>query len=108
MLDAQAVERMRPRAILVDAGRGGVIDERALLEALRERRLGGAALDVFATEPLPGESPLWDLPNVIISPHTAALSVRENERIVELFAENLRRYLHGEELRSRVDPTLFY
>jgi len=108
MLDAQALRRVKPGAILVNAGRGGVIDEPALVQALREKRLGGAALEVFATEPLPTDSPLWDLPNVLISPHTAALSVHENERIDELFCENLRRYLAGEELLSRVDPKLFY
>jgi phosphoglycerate dehydrogenase-like enzyme len=108
MLDAQALDRMKPLSILVSAGRGGVIDEPALVRALREQRLAGAALEVFATEPLPPDSPLWDLPNVLISPHTAALSVRENERIVGLFAENLRRYVSGAPLLSRVNPTLFY
>lgn len=108
MLDAHAIGQMKRGAILIDAGRGGTIDEPALVQALREERLAGAALDVFATEPLPQDSPLWDLPNVLISPHTAALSVHENERIVELFVENLRRYLAGGELLSRVDPSLFY
>jgi len=108
MLDAQALQQIKPGAILINAGRGGVIDEPALVQALREERLRGAALEVFATEPLPTDSPLWDLPNVLISPHTAALSVHENERIDELFTENLRRYLRGEELLSRVDTKLFY
>jgi phosphoglycerate dehydrogenase-like enzyme len=108
MLDAEAIARVKPGAILVNAGRGEVIDEAALVQALREHRLGGAALEVFATEPLPADSPLWDLPDVLISPHTAALSVHENERIDELFCENLRRYLAGEELISRVDTRLFY
>ncbi len=108
MLDARAIGQMKRGAILIDAGRGGTIDEPALVQALQEQRLAGAALDVFATEPLPQDSPLWDLPNVLISPHTAALSVHENERIVELFVENLGRYLAGEQLLSRVDPSLFY
>ncbi|MGI8557894.1 MAG: D-2-hydroxyacid dehydrogenase [Solirubrobacteraceae bacterium] len=108
MLDAEAIGRMKPGAILINAGRGGVIDEPALVAALRESRLKGAALEVFATEPLPTDSPLWDLPNVLISPHTAALSLHENERIQELFTENLRRYIRGDELLSRVNPTLFY
>jgi len=108
MLDAEALQRIQPGAILVNAGRGGVIDEPALAQALREGRLKGAALEVFATEPLPTDSPLWDLPNVLISPHTAALSARENERIDELFCENLRRYLRGDQLLSRVDTKLFY
>jgi len=108
MLDSEAFDRMKPGAILVSAGRGGVIDEPALVQALQQKRLKGAALEVFATEPLPTDSPLWDLPNVLISPHTAALSAHENERIEELFSENLRRYVRGDELLSRVDPKLFY
>ncbi len=108
MLDARALRRVKPGTILVNAGRGGVIDEPALVDVLREQHLGGAALEVFATEPLPHDSPLWDLPNVLISPHTAALSVHENERISELFCENLSRYLAGEELLSRVDTKVFY
>lgn len=108
LLDAKAIARVKPGAILVNVGRGGVIDEPALVQALRGHRLGGAALEVLATEPLPTDSPLWDLPGVLISPHTAALSVHENERIAELFGENLRRYLAGEELLSRVDTRLFY
>lgn len=99
---------MKAGAILVNVGRGGVIDEDALVRALRDGRLRGAALDVFATEPLPAHSRLWELPNVLLSPHTAGLSVRENERIVELFVENIGRYLRGEELHARVHPTLFY
>lgn len=108
MLDAPAISHMKPSAILVNIGRGAVIDEPALIQALREQRLAGAALDVFSTEPLPADSALWNLPNVLLTPHTAALSVHENERISELFTENLGRYLHGEELLSRVDPKLFY
>jgi glyoxylate/hydroxypyruvate reductase A len=108
MIDATAIARMRTDAIVVDIGRGGVIDEAALVQALEEGRLAGAVLDVFATEPLPSDSALWDLPNVIISPHTAALSVHENERIVALFCENLRRYLAGDELLSLVHPNLYY
>ena len=108
MIDAGAIARMRVGAVLVDVGRGGVVDESALVDALSQGHLAGAALDVFATEPLPSDSPLWDLPNVLLSPHTAGLSVHENERIVELFAENLRRYLAGIELLSLVRPTLLY
>jgi len=107
-LDAKAFELLQPHAILVNVGRGGVVDEPALVRALREQRLAGAVLDVFATEPLPSDSPLWDLPNVMISPHTAALSIHENERLVELFEANLRRYLAGEELVGRVDPAHFF
>ena len=108
MIDATAIGRMRSDAVVVNIGRGGVVDEQALTDALETGRLASAALDVFATEPLPADSPLWGLPNVLISPHTAALSVRENERIVALFADNLRRYLRGEQLLSRVHPHLLY
>ncbi len=107
-LDARAIECMKESSILVNVGRGRVIDEHALVSALRAGKLRGAALDVFATEPLPAESELWDLPNVLISPHTAALSRDENERIVALFTDNVKRYLAGEPLRNRVDPTHFY
>ncbi|MFL5952536.1 MAG: D-2-hydroxyacid dehydrogenase [Gaiellaceae bacterium] len=108
LVDRETIERMRDGAVFVNVGRGGVVDEQALTEALRSGRLRGAALDVFADEPLPESSPLWELDNVIVSPHTAALSVKENERIVELFGENLRRYLAGEELISRVRANVFY
>lgn len=108
LLNATAIARIKPGATLVNIGRGGVLDEPALIDALRSERLAGAALDVFATEPLAADSPLWDLPNVLVSPHTAGLSVHENERLVSLFVENLRRYLRGEDLLNRVDPQLLY
>lgn len=108
MIDAAAFGRMHSGAVLVDVGRGGVVDEAALVHALEAGQLAGAALDVFATEPLPTNSPLWTLPNVLLSPHTAGLSVRENERIVDRFGENLRRYLAGDELLDRIHPTLLY
>ena len=108
MFDRRRIGLMKPGAILVNIGRGPVVDEEALIDALRSGRLRGAALDVFATEPLPPDSELWDLDSVILSPHTAAQSVHENERIVELFIDNLHRYLAGDELRSRVRTDLFY
>jgi phosphoglycerate dehydrogenase-like enzyme len=108
LIDRETIGLMREGAIFVNVGRGRVVDEEALIDALRSGRLAGAALDVTAKEPLPPESPLWDLENVILSPHTAALSWHENERIVELFAENLRRYLRGDELLSRVRTSVFY
>jgi phosphoglycerate dehydrogenase-like enzyme len=108
MIGRRTIECLRDGAILVNVGRGAVVDETALLDALHSGRLAGAALDVFAEEPLPDDSPFWELDNVILSPHTAALSVHENERLVELFAENLRRYLSGEPLLSRIDTSVFY
>ena len=89
---------LRPSAVLVNISRGAVVDEAALIDALRGGRLAGAALDVFATEPLPADSPLWDMPNVLISPHSASTVHQENERIVDVFCENLRRYLDGRPL----------
>ena len=108
LVDRATIERLPASCIFVNVGRGGVVDEPALVEALRERRIAGAVLDVFATEPLPEDSPLWALPNVLVTPHAAALSARENERIVELFTDNLRRYLDGRPLRNVVEPGVYY
>jgi phosphoglycerate dehydrogenase-like enzyme len=84
------------------------VDEPALLDALRSGRLLGAALDVFEVEPLPPENPLWDLPNVLVSPHSASTVAAENARIIELFCENLRRYLDGRPLLNVLDKELLY
>jgi phosphoglycerate dehydrogenase-like enzyme len=108
LIDRATIEALPPSCIFVNVGRGGVVDEPALVDALGERRIAGAVLDVFATEPLPDSSPLWTLPNVIVTPHAAALSARENERIVELFCDNLRRYLDGRPLRNVVEPGVYY
>jgi glyoxylate/hydroxypyruvate reductase len=108
LLDRATIERLPPACIFVNVGRGAVVDEAALVDALRERRIAGAVLDVFETEPLPPGSPLWTLPNVLLSPHAAALSEHENERIVELFVANLRRFLAGEPLANRIEPGIWY
>jgi phosphoglycerate dehydrogenase-like enzyme len=108
LIDRATIEALPPSCIFVNVGRGGVVDEPALVDALRARRIAGAVLDVFATEPLPDDSPLWSLPNVLVTPHAAALSARENERIVELFVGNLRRYLDGRPLRNVVEPGVYY
>jgi phosphoglycerate dehydrogenase-like enzyme len=108
LIDRATIEALPPGCIFVNVGRGGVVDEPALIEALRDRRIAGAVLDVFATEPLPPDSPLWTLDNVLVTPHAVALSARENERIVELFVANLRRYLDGEPLVNVVEPGVFY
>jgi phosphoglycerate dehydrogenase-like enzyme len=108
LVDRATIERLPASCIFVNVGRGGVVDEPALVDVLREGRIAGAVLDVFATEPLPADSPLWTLPNVLVTPHAAALSARENERITELFVDNLRRYLDGRPLRNRVEPGVYY
>jgi len=94
---------MKPTAYLINVGRGALVDEPALISALTEGRIAGAGLDVFAKEPLAAESPLWTLPNVLITPHNAGDSPRSHERLMELFCENLRRYLVGEDLLNVVD-----
>ncbi len=98
MIGATELALLPPGAIVVNIARGALIDEVALIDALRRGHLGGAALDVAAVEPLPSDSPLWDLPNVLITPHSAATVARENERLTDLFVENLRRYRAGEPL----------
>jgi phosphoglycerate dehydrogenase-like enzyme len=108
LLNAARLAALKPTAILINVARGAIVDEDAMIAALREGRLGGAALDVFAHEPLPLESPLWDLPNVLISPHSASTAANENEKIVELFRDNLRRYLDGRPLRNVLNNELLY
>jgi phosphoglycerate dehydrogenase-like enzyme len=99
---------MRPESCLVNVARGGVVDEPALIEALRRGTIAGAALDVFAEEPLPPSSPLWELPNVILTPHVSGATPRYFERALALFIDNLTRYLAGQPLRNLVDPALGY
>lgn len=103
---AAAFAAMRPSARFVNVGRGSTVDETALVEALRTNRLAGAALDVFEQEPLPPDSPLWDLPNGIVSPHMSGDVAGWREAGVELFVENLERFLAGEPLRNVVDKRL--
>jgi len=95
-------------AVLVNVARGEILDEPALIDALQEGRLRGAGLDVFETEPLPADSPLWDAPNVLISPHSASTVDAENSRIVDIFVENLRRYLDGRPLLNVFDSSRGY
>ncbi len=108
IVDAAAIAALPPGAIFANVGRGSVVDEAALVAALRSGALGGAVLDVFAQEPLPPEHPFWTLDNVVLSPHTAALSVHENARIVDLFCDNLQRFAEGRPLRNVVDTREFY
>ena len=92
----------------MNIGRGDIIDEEALTTALREEKLAGAALDVFHKEPLPEDSPLWKLPNVIITPHVSGLSQNLMSDIVDLFIENLKRYTTELPLYNRIDPQKGY
>jgi len=108
MIDAEALSVMKPGAWLINIARGGLVDERALLNALRDGAIGGAVLDTFRDEPLPPSSPFYDLPNVIVTPHTSWSSGRVLDRSVELFCDNLRRYAAGEPLLNVVDPTAGY
>jgi phosphoglycerate dehydrogenase-like enzyme len=103
LLGAAEFRAMKHEAVLINVARGGVINEAALIDALRDRVIGAAALDVFEQEPLPAESPLWHLPNVILSPHVSGFTPHYDERAMMLFAENLRRYVAGEPLLNVVD-----
>ena len=108
MIDADALAAMKSSAWLINIARGGLVDERALLNALRDGGIGGAVLDTFRDEPLSPASPFYDLPNVIVTPHTSWSSGRVLDRSVELFCENLRRYAAGEPLLNVVDPAAGY
>ncbi len=108
LFDRAAFAAMKPGAVLVNLGRGHVVDEEALVEALRSGHLRGAASDVFAQEPLPADSPLWDAPNHFISPHCGGDDAEANNRILALWSANVRRYLNGEPLQSQVDTRLGY
>ena len=99
---------LAPGAVVVNVSRGALLDEAALIDALGVGHVAGAALDVFEEEPLPTESPLWDMPNVIVSPHSASTSDRENGRITDLFCENLRRYMAGKQLLNVLDIEAAY
>ncbi|MGF1514510.1 MAG: D-2-hydroxyacid dehydrogenase [Elainellaceae cyanobacterium] len=108
LLNAAAFGKMRPDAYLINVGRGALIDEQALLSALSQQRIVGAAIDTFVEEPLPQDSPFWDLDNLFITPHVSGLSPRNAERIAALFLDNLERYRQGEALRNLVDLTSGY
>ena len=99
---------MKRGAVLVNIARGGVVDEAALLIALEKGWIGGAALDVFEHEPLPADSPLWTMENVMISPHVAGFTSRYFDCIFDLFSTNIQRYLAGEPLLNQVHPARNY
>jgi phosphoglycerate dehydrogenase-like enzyme len=108
MIDAATLAAMKPGSWLINVARGRLVDERALLRALRDGPMGGAILDTFRDEPLQPGSPFYDLPNVIVTPHTSWSSARVLDRSVELFSDNLRRFAAGEPLLNIVDPTQGY
>jgi len=108
LLDARRIARLRAGAFVYNISRGAVIDEAALVDALRAGKLAGAGLDVFEEEPLPTTSPLWDLDNVILTPHVAGLTPLYYDRAAALFADNLDRFLAGQPLRNRFDRARGY
>jgi phosphoglycerate dehydrogenase-like enzyme len=108
LVNAAVLDAMKPNAHLVNIARGPMVDEAALLKALSERRIGGATLDVFETEPLPPEHPLWDVPNVTITAHMSADVVGWRDALAAQFAANVRRWLAGEPLLNVVDKKLGY
>lgn len=108
LMSAERIARMRPDSVLINVSRGAIVDEPALIDALRDHRIRGAALDVFQTEPLPPDHPLWSLDNVLISPHTADHVPDSHDRAVRFFIENFRRYERGEALDNVVDKNAGY
>jgi len=103
MIGEEQLAALKPNAYLIDVSRGGVIDHQALIAALEERKIAGATLDVFPEEPLPADSPLWEMPNVILTPHIAGFSAHYHERAAQLFGLNLRRYLEGKPLLNQFE-----
>jgi phosphoglycerate dehydrogenase-like enzyme len=103
LLGRDELAAMKPGSFLINIARGPVVDEAALLEALQNGPMAGAGLDVFNDEPLPDDSPFWDTPNVIVTPHNAALAEHRAPRMIGLVCDNLQRYLDGRPLRNMVD-----
>ena len=108
MFDARAFEKMKDHALLINVTRGKIVEEAALMDALAKGVIGGAGLDVTPEEPLPEDHPLWRMSNVVVTPHTAGGSPVRGDRIVDLFCENLRRLLSGEDLISVIDKNKGY
>lgn len=108
LLSAERIALMKPTAVLINIGRGGTVDQAALADALRNHRIRGAALDVFEVEPLPGDDPLWQLENVLLSPHTADHTDDSHLIAMRFFVENLRRFRAGESLENVVDKVEQY
>lgn len=108
LVNEKILKTMKPTAYLINVGRGGIVDETALVEALRQGEIAGAAMDVFETEPLPANHPLWTAPNFILTPHLSGNTSDYNEKAAAVFEENLRRYLEGRSLRNLVSRALGY
>jgi phosphoglycerate dehydrogenase-like enzyme len=108
IMNAARMSKMKPDAYLINVARGPLIDEAALLDTLQHRRIAGAALDVFNQEPLPADSPFWSLDNILITPHTAAVTDRLWERHYRLIVDNMKRFLAGERLLNEVDKSRGY
>ncbi len=108
LINAEHLTHMKPDAFLINVGRGPLVDATALAVALYQEKIGGAALDVFDQEPLPADSPLWDLENLLLTPHTAGLTEKLWQRHYVLISENLRRYLSHQPLLALVDKTKGY
>jgi phosphoglycerate dehydrogenase-like enzyme len=108
LFDARMLSHAKPGSYLINIGRGAIVVLNDLAAALRDGKLAGAALDVFEVEPLPADSPLWDFPNVIVTPHTAGYSPVIAQRHLATLVENVRRFVHGEPLLNVVDKTLWF
>ena len=108
LMDSARLSQMKSGACLINVGRGALVDEAALAQALQNRTIGGAALDVFSKEPLPQDSPLWNIDNLLITPHTAALTEKLWHRHYDLISENLKRFISGQPLLAVVDKSKGY
>jgi phosphoglycerate dehydrogenase-like enzyme len=108
MIGARELDLLEGGAILVNVARAAIVDQGAMLAALKDGRLGGAVLDVFEQEPLDESSPLWDMRNVILTPHSSGFRATHWDEVIELFSANLRRFVSGEPLEHVVDSTAGY
>jgi phosphoglycerate dehydrogenase-like enzyme len=103
MMGAKEFAAMKPSAYFINISRGGIVDEPALIKALQEKQIAGACLDVFVEEPLPSSSPLWEMSNVLVTPHMAGESPRLHDDTVRFFCQNLKAFLGGKPLQNLVD-----
>jgi phosphoglycerate dehydrogenase-like enzyme len=108
MIGARELALLNPGAILINVARAQIVDDTAMRDALASGQLGGAVLDVFEREPLDAESPLWSMPNVVITPHSSGFRESHWTEVVDLFTDNLRRFRQGEPLRNVVDTAAGY